>query len=155
MSHEHILVDGYSMLHQWAELKPARLRSLATGRQALILLLTHFHDSHGGELTVVFDGRSLPRGGEGVKTNIHVLYSRKDETADAVIERMVGQSQRPHDFLVATDDHAEQNVVEAFGARTLSADGFHAMIEAELKDSKEILKQLSFSNRHFSRSQRL
>ena len=66
MSHEHILVDGYSMLHQCAELKPARLRSLAAGRQALILLLTHFHDSHGGELTVVFDGRSLPRGGEGV-----------------------------------------------------------------------------------------
>jgi len=151
MSGKHILVDGYSMLHQWDELKPARLRSLAAGREALILLLTHFHDSHGGKLTVVFDGRSVPRGGAGVKTDVGILYSREGETADAVIERMVGQSPRPHDFLIATDDHAEQNIVESLGARAISADGFHAMMEDELKNLKDFLKQLSLVNRRFSR----
>ena len=151
MNGEHILVDGYSILHQWDELKSARLRSLAAGREALILFLTKFHDNHGGKLTVVFDGRSVPRSGAGVKTDIGILYSREGETADAVIERMVGQSPHPQNFLVATDDHAEQNTVESLGASAISADGFHAMIEDELKNSKDVLKQLSLVNRRFSR----
>jgi uncharacterized protein len=148
---EHILVDGYSIMHQWTELKPARLQSLATGRQALIHLLTQFHDADGRALTVVFDGRSLPRGGEATRTSIQVVFSKDGQTADAVIERIIGQSPKPQSFLVATDDYAEQNVVEGFGAQTISAQGFHSMVQAEVSDLSQTLETLSLKNRNFGR----
>lgn len=147
---EHILVDGYSILHNWTELKPARTRSLAAGRQALIHLLTQFHDCRGGSLTIVFDGRSLPQGGDGIRSSIQILYSKEGQTADAVIERMVGQSPKPDQYLVATDDYAEQNVVEGLGARTISADIFHAMVEGELNNLETALEKISFKNRRFN-----
>ncbi len=151
MAIEHILVDGYSIVHQWAELKKARLHSLAAARQALILLLTRFHDCHGGRLTVVFDGRSVPRGGEPIRTGIQVLYSKDGQTADAVIERIVGQSANPSTYLVATEDHAEQNTVDGLGGQTISADGFHAMVESELDDLGHVIESMSHKSRPFGR----
>ena len=151
MAIEHILVDGYSILHQWPELKKARLHNMAAGRQALIHLLTQFQDCNGTRLTVVFDGRSIPKSGEGSSTQIQIVYSKSGQTADALIERLIGQSANPSSFLVATDDHAEQNIVEAFGAQTISADGFHAMVIAELEDLGDVLERLSMDNRRFNR----
>ncbi|MDD2710268.1 MAG: NYN domain-containing protein [Verrucomicrobiae bacterium] len=148
---EHILVDGYSLIHQWDELRTARGRGAAAGRDALISALTRFHDSHGGGLTVVFDGQSVPKGGAAIKTGIQIVYSRAGESADAVIERMVGQSPRPADFLVATDDMAEQRVVEGFGAHTISAAGFRRMVEDDSKDLGREIKDLSRRNQGFSR----
>jgi len=150
---EHILVDGYSILHQWSELKAARMRSLAAGRQALIHILTQFHDCHGGHLTLVFDGRSIPRGGDGIRSGIQILYSREGQTADAVIERIVGQSADPEKFLVATDDHAEQNIIEGLGGRVLSADAFHAAVKSELKSLEQILEGISSGNSGFRNRQ--
>ena len=151
MSSEHILVDGYSMLHQWPELKAARTRGIATGRQALIHLLTRYHDARGGRRTVGFDGRSLPKGGEATPTGMGGLYSRAGESADAVIERIVGQSATPSSFLVATDDHAEQNVVEGLGGRTVSADVFRLMLTEALDDLEMELDRISTGNRRFNR----
>lgn len=151
MGGEQILVDGYSLLHQWDELKPARMRSLAAGREALVLWLTRYHDARGGQLTVVFDGRSLPAGGLPFQTGVRVVYSRDGETADAVIERFVGQSPQPARILVATDDAMERNVVEALGARTVSAEIFYAMVRDELQDLQTDLKTISLRNRDFRR----
>ncbi len=151
MSTEHILVDGYSILHQWDELKPSRLRSLAAGRQALIHLLTRFHDCQGGELVVVFDGRSLPSDNKATSTGVRVLYSKEGQTADAVIERIVGLSSHPDSYLVATEDYAEQSVIESLGGRTISADGFYAMVKARLNDMDQAIDRISLKNRRFSR----
>ncbi len=151
MANEHILVDGYSILYQWKELEPLRRKNLATARQMLIKLLTQFHDYRGGKLTVVFDGRSLPKGGEAIRTDIGVIYSRSGESADAVIERIVGTSQTPSSFLVATDDFAEQTTVESLGAHSLSADGFHSMIEAEMEGLDQAIQKLSRDNLGFRR----
>ena len=149
MEVKHIIVDGYSILHQWEELAAARVKNLASGRQALIHLLTQFHDCYGGELTVVFDGRSIPRGGDDIQTSIQILYSQKEQTADALIERMVGKSPDPSIFLVATDDYAEQNTIESLGGRAISAEGFHAMVKAELKNVQQVLDTNSLKNRRF------
>lgn len=151
MPNDHILVDGYSILYQWNELKALRQKNLATARQVLIKLLTQFHDYRGGKLSVVFDGRSLPKSGEAIRTNIEVIYSRTGESADAVIERMVGTSPTPSSFLVATDDFAEQTTVESLGAQSISADGFHSMIEAEMEGLNQAIDKLSRDNLGFRR----
>lgn len=152
MAIEHILVDGYSILHQWEEFRKIRLKNLAASRQALIHLLTQFHDCRGGRLTIVFDGRSFSKAKETFSTDIQVIYSKEGQTADSVIERIVGQSPHPNIFLIATDDHAEQNIVEAFGAQTISCDGFHAMVKTELEDLDQILTQVCRNNRRFNRN---
>ncbi len=146
MTLEHIIVDGYNILYQWAALKAARMCSLAAGRQALIHLLTQLHDCRGGKMTLVFDGRSVLRGGDGVQTNIRILYTKEGETADAVIERMVGQSTQPENFLVATDDYAEQSVIQALGGHTISAEAFYAMAKSELVNLEQTLEQISLKN---------
>jgi predicted RNA-binding protein with PIN domain len=151
MANEHILVDGYSILYQWKELDSLRQRNLATARQVLIKLLTQFHDYRGGKLSIVFDGRSLPKSGEAIRTNVEVIFSRSGESADAVIERIVGTSQNPSSFLVATDDFAEQTTVESLGAHSLSADGFHSMIEAEMEGLSQAVEKLSRDNLGFRR----
>ena len=148
---EHLLVDGYSILHQWDELKPGRGRSLAAAREALVLLLTRYHDARGGELTVVFDGRSLPPGGFPFKTGLRILFSREGETADAVIERMVGQAPKDSRFLVATDDEMERSVVESLGAHTISAQILRSMVRDALKDLDAVLQKLAGRNRRFPR----
>ena len=51
---------------------------------------------------------------------------------------------------MATDDHVEQNVVEGLGARTISADIFHAMVEGELNNLETALEEISFKNRRFN-----
>ncbi len=147
----HILVDGYSILHQWADLAPAFRRGLAAGRDALILIMTRYHDCHGGALTLVFDGRSLPRGGEAIRSGINVLFSKDGQTADSVIERIVGQSVTPERYLVATDDHAEQNTVEALGARSVSADIFHRMVQEELDNLADLIEKNALKGARFRR----
>ncbi len=155
MQESHILVDGYSILHQWEEFRPLLRRNLPTARQALILLLTQFHDCRGGKMTLVFDGRSLPKGGESIRTSIEVVYSKQGQTADAVIEKMVGQSLRPQQFIVATEDYAEQNIVESLGGRVLSADAFHSLVKSELEDLEQVLENISLRNQHFGKGRHL
>ena len=151
MSEEHLLVDGYSILHQWDELKRDRIRSLAAGRRRLVQLLTQFHDCRPGSLTVVFDGRSGAAGGDEVGSGIEVIYSRKGQSADALIERMVGGSGRPQTFLVATDDRAERGVIEGLGGRTISADDLRLMVAAELKELSRTLEVNRARNLRFAR----
>jgi predicted RNA-binding protein with PIN domain len=49
-----ILVDGYSMLHNWPELAPGAARHSARAREELIAMLTQFHDAAGTPLTIFF-----------------------------------------------------------------------------------------------------
>lgn len=149
MAMEHILVDGYNMIHQWTEFQAIRSKNLAASRKALIHLLTRFHDCHGGKLTVVFDGRNLPKGSDEIRTDIGVIYSKQGQSADAVIERIVGQSANPSVYLVATDDHAEQNLVESLGGRTMSADVFHSIICEKLDGMQDLLDNLTSHNQRF------
>jgi len=61
-----VLVDGYSLLHNWPELAPGQTRHSAAAREALVERLTHYRDATGTPITIFFDG-SLPRGA-GPKT---------------------------------------------------------------------------------------
>jgi predicted RNA-binding protein with PIN domain len=148
---QHILVDGYSIIHHWDEFRKYRGGNLPVARQLLIGILTQYHDYDKRPLTVVFDGRSLPKSGETIRTSIEVIFSKTNQTADAVIEQRVGQSPKPGSYLVATEDGAEQSIIESLGGRTMSADAFHSMIMADLKEISTELDKLSSRNRSFGR----
>ena len=84
-----ILVDGYSLLHNWPELAPGKPRYSAAARDELIRRLTLYQDVAGTPITVFFDG-NRPKSGMAAaasKVEIEVLYSRAGQTADQMIER--------------------------------------------------------------------
>ena len=131
-----ILVDGYSLLHQWMDLAPGRPRHAASAREELINRLTQYQDATGTPITVVFDG-SRPDGDvedappAGV---VKVLYSHIGQTADQVIERLAHRYQSYGEVLVVTSDRAERETVASAGALTSSCRDFIDMIEASLGD---------------------
>jgi predicted RNA-binding protein with PIN domain len=142
-----ILVDGYSLLHDWPELAPGRARHSAAARDALVEKLTHYHDATGTPLSIFFDG-SMPRG-TGPKTHsspeVEVLFSTRGQTADDLIERAAHRFQDYGEVLVVTDDIAERETVIAFGAAAAGCGNFIAMVESALADLSHKLKH---HNRH-------
>ena len=145
-----ILVDGYSLLHAWPELARGSARHSAMARDALIASLGEYQAALGTPITVFFDGQS---GGSGPRTQktdpkaVAVLYSKAGQTADDLIERAAYRFRDYGEVLVVTDDHAERDTVQGFGALASSCATFIAQIEGELK-------QVHLDLKHHNRRER-
>lgn len=131
-----ILVDGYSLLHNWPELAPGRPRHSQEARDELIHQLTLYRDAAGTPVTVVFDG-SGPRGQQHPDTpqsELEVLYSRTGQTADDIIERVVVRLQSYGEAVVVTDDFVERDTVYFHGGMVMSCRNFIGELENVLKE---------------------
>ena len=136
-----ILVDGYSLLHQWPELAEGAARHSAVARAALVEILEQYQDASGIPVTVFFDGRgqrkTRPKNQSG--NAVEVLFSRSGQTADDLIERAAHRFQPYGEVLVVTNDFAERDTVTGFGGATASGGNFIAMIHNALADLRENL----------------
>ena len=72
-----ILVDGYSLLHNWPEIAPGQARHSAAARDELIHVLTRYRDAIGTPVTIVFDGSRAPSGTPKPQSSpeMEILYS--------------------------------------------------------------------------------
>ena len=61
--------------------------------------------------------------------NIHVVYTKEAETADAYIERATYELGRRHRVKVATSDGPEQLIILGHGALRVSASAFRDEVE--------------------------
>ncbi len=130
-----ILVDGYSLLHQWVELAPGKPRFSSAARDELIRRLTQYRDSVGTPITIVFDGAGPRPSAEFPSTpELEILYSRSGQTADQVIERVAARMQPFGEVLAVTDDHAERDTVISVGGMAWSCLNFINDVENTLKD---------------------
>jgi uncharacterized protein len=126
-----LIVDGHSaifaipdfrQLHQGAARHVARLE--------LIKWLQRFADVSEWNVVVVFDGMQAERGLEGGKEEgVLVMYSRKGETADTVIERLAARFGMRDQVRVASNDRMVLTTVMAFGAEGMGVGGLVEMIE--------------------------
>ena len=133
-----ILVDGYSLLHQWPELAAGSARHSEPARDALVEMLTHYQDASGTPVTVFFDGagkRGKPKNESG--SAVEVLFSGSGQTADDLIERAAHRFQAYGEVLVVTDDRAEREVVGGFGGSVASCANFIQMIQNALAELEE------------------
>ena len=137
-----ILVDGYSLLHDWPELAPGKPRHSAAAREELIHLLTQYRDACGTPITIVFDAADARPGTLKVPSTpeVEVLYSKAGQTADEMIERAAYRLRAFGEVLVVTDDYAERDTVSAFGAMASSCANFIRTVENELADFQHELK---------------
>ena len=125
-----IIVDGYNVIRQWPELAMLDRGDLQSGREGLLRALQAYRRSRGHRITVVFDGRE--QGGFSETTGrfagIEVRYSRRGETADAVIARLVAEGGAG--AVVVSSDRDVAATARRFGAATLPAEDFITRLEA-------------------------
>lgn len=120
---QHLLVDGSNIMHAWPELRVLLKRDREAARTGLSLAVRAIHDVEQWRVTIVFDGRGhdlVVEHPHGQATFSHV-FTPAGTTADDVIEQLAGTSASPAGIVVATDDRAERQTVEASGAQALSA----------------------------------
>lgn len=129
---KYLLVDGYNIIFAWDDLKEIAEASLDLARVKLMDMLCNYQSLKDETVILVFDAYKV-EGNYGEMTpyhNIHVVYTKEAETADAYIERLVHHISHQYDVTVATSDVLEQVIILGSGARKLSAQGLKAEIEA-------------------------
>ena len=144
-----ILVDGYSLLHNWPELARGRPRHSAAARDELVQILTRYHDATHQPITIFFDGAgSPPHVPKNESTrHVEVLFSKAGQTADDLIERAAHRFQPYGEVLAVTDDNAERDTVIGLGGMASSCDNFIATVESVLAEFADDLK-------HYNRAER-
>jgi hypothetical protein len=150
-----ILVDGYSLLHNWPEIAPGAPRHSARARDELVQILTQYHDATGELVTIFFDGSGAPPNAPKNESSreVEVLFSRAGQTADDMIERAAQRFQDYGEVLVVTDDNAERDVVGGFGGSVSSCANFIRMIGGALGELQDKLKHHNRAERNrFNRS---
>ena len=137
-----ILVDGYSLLHNWPELAPGKARHSAAARDELIHHLTLYRDATGTPITIFFDGSQPARGRseEPSTPEVEVLFSHAGQTADQMIERAAHRFQPYGEVMAVTDDHAERDTVIALGGSASSCWNFIRTVESTLAELQADIK---------------
>jgi predicted RNA-binding protein with PIN domain len=112
----HLVVDGYNVTKTgWAEI------SLEQQRTRLVGGLGGLAAQTGAEVTVVFDGAERVIGLPPAPRGVRVLFSRKGETADELIRRLVRAEPSGRPVVVISSDREVADGVRRHGAYPLSS----------------------------------
>jgi predicted RNA-binding protein with PIN domain len=130
-----IIVDGYNLIRQWPELAMLDRADLESGRGALLQVLRAYQRARHHRITVVFDGRERGSlsGGAEKSGGVGVRYSRRGETADEVIARLVAEA--GEGAVVVSSDREVQAAARRHGAAPLAAEEFMARVETGRVDA--------------------
>jgi len=125
-----IIVDGYNVIRQWPDLAMLDQAELRAGRDALIQELRAYRQAKGHKVTVVFDGVEAGSFSETQESagGVAVRYSRRGETADAVIARLAAEG--GEGTIVVSSDREVLAAARRGRAAGLPAAEFIARLEA-------------------------
>lgn len=132
---KYLLVDGYNIIYAFPNLKELAEQNVDAARGKLLDMLCDYQGVRKCQLIVVFDAYRVA----GHKTeifdyhNIHVVYTKEAETADAYIEKFAHENGRKYHVTVATSDGLEQIIIRGQGCFLLSA----KELEADLKMARQ------------------
>ena len=145
-----ILVEGYSLLHNWPELARGRPRHSQAARDDLIQRLTLYQDAIGTPITIFFDGGGAPKGTPAALSTpeMEVLYSRSGQTADDMIERATHRFSPYGEVLAVTDDRLERDTVISLGGMASSCWNFIQTVESTLAEQTDDIKHHNRKERH-------
>ncbi len=140
-----LLIDGYNIINAWGELASIAETDLSEAREKLNEKISEYAHYNGVEAYVVYDAYK-------VKTTINqieriksltVVYTKENQTADAYIEKFIHEYKyKRHAIIrVATNDHAEQNMVMGKGAVRLTARELHLEVEQSKKHIRSAIKE--------------
>lgn len=116
----HLIIDGYNVLGLSGRL-PARLEP---AREELLRVVASYRYRTGHHVTVVFDGwqQGQPMEQREHRAGVEVIYSKRGEKADQVIQRLVREY--GSDCAVVSSDHEIVNVARSHRAMVMGAQEF-------------------------------
>jgi uncharacterized protein len=120
----HLIIDGYNLLGLTGRLS-ARLER---AREELLRTLASYRHRTGHPLTVVFDGwqQGQPMEQQEHRAGVEVIYSKRGEKADQVIQRLVREYGT--DCAVVSSDREIVNVARSHRAFVMGAQEFAAKL---------------------------
>ena len=126
----HLIIDGYNLLGARGQIGRAAGRAAESGRERLLLELAAYRQRKMHPITVVFDGWQEGLGAEHRehRSGIEVVYSRRGERADQVIQRLAAEFGR--DCAVVSSDREVADFAKAQGAFVIGAMEFEARLRA-------------------------
>lgn len=138
----YMIVDGYNILHAWEDLNCLLDDNLDGARAKLMDILCNYQAYIKCELILVFDAYKV-KGNIGEMFdyhNIHVVYTKEAETADAYIEKLTHQISKDYYVTVATSDGLVQLITRGQNCTVMSARELKEEME---RINEEIRKYLS------------
>jgi len=124
----YLIVDGHSVIFAWPELRKLHARRSSLAREALIKQLRNYQDWTGVRVVVVFDGKGAKVEAMSDPGDVQIFYSRTEESADAIIERLASKYAKRHELIVATSDSMEAETVQACGAESISPEALRGLL---------------------------
>ncbi len=126
---DYLIIDGYNVIGSWPELKGLRQNALAVAREKLVEVLAEYRAYTGEHVIVVFDAyRRKEAASQEISPGLEVVFSKKGQTADSLIESLVTQLSGRHQVAVVTSDWAQQQIVLGKGARRWSSQEFRGEV---------------------------
>ena len=135
---ERLIVDGYNLIFAWDELKKLASESLDSAREKLIDKMINYSGFTNRETVLVFDAYKVP-GGQGEKydsANLHVAYTRENESADLYIERLADEIGKDEAVRVVTSDSLIRLTALRAGVLRTSSKEFQVEVEEALKEMR-------------------
>lgn len=131
---EYLIVDGYNVINSWPILIKLKNDNLELARDKLVEMLQNYQGTQDINVIVVFDAhlskakvRTISNRGK-----VEIFYTKAGETADTLIERMIGELPARSNKTVVTNDWNEQKIILGKGAlRMTSRELLYRLTSAE------------------------
>lgn len=126
---EYLVVDGYNVIFSAPELESL---DLDHARERLTDILADVAGSSGQSVVLVFDAHNVAGGTERTERigPVEVIYTAAGESADNVIERLVGKLVPGAVVHVVTGDRTEQSIIFGRGAYRMPPREFWLKVRA-------------------------
>lgn len=134
-----IIVDGHNFIFNFFKADKLSNENLMYLRGKLISDLTWYKNQKNCDMVVVFDARNSDNLNRSIQIvdDIKVIYSKKNETADTVIEELAGRETGYRRIFVVTSDYLQQKVVFRKNTYRKSSREF----SLEIKDLKNKIRE--------------
>jgi uncharacterized protein len=120
----HLIIDGYNLLACIGRPGQGAALHSEQAREALLRDLSAYRQRKGHAMTIVFDGwqQGRPIEGREHRAGVQVLFSKRGERADQVIQRLIREYGA--DCAVVSSDHEIVNHARAHGAFVMGSQEF-------------------------------
>ena len=125
---KHLIIDGYNLLGVRGQVGRTSVAGGETARERLVQELSRYRARKPHAISVVFDGWQQGLGTERHehRSGVQVIYSRRGERADQVIQRLAAEY--GPDCAVVTSDREISDFARTRGAFVITAPEFEAKL---------------------------
>lgn len=149
-----IILDAYNYIFYFHEQKSMENEYLSSLRDSLISEMDEYSKFTAIHMIIVFDGHFSREGGSFHKRSdaVDVLYSKKGQSADSIIERLSKNVKSYDSVFVITSDYNQQKVIfkdnvfrKSIREFKLELDSFKKDVRSEIAEIKKGTNNINFN----------